>query len=257
MKKIVFSVFLLFSCAVYADDLTDANKFLQSKAYPQALDLYKKLAQAGNAEAQFHLGEMYLYGEGVAVDAAQAGQWFGQASKAGNKNAEAALVLMANRVARKGDIDYYVNSYAGEDVALSKVKCVTPVIPAFSQTKRQIRDVADSVDAWMACYNSFVSNLNASLPPGKAIPSDIESLMNEQEFEKAKLRMDAAYARVSAEGRELAKNILAQRDEWHSKTEAYLLAENKKIQTENEMSELNRSRTANTPQWVTSPLPSK
>jgi TPR repeat protein len=257
MKKIAFGVFLLFSCAVYADDMADANKFLQSKAYPQALDLYKKLAQAGNAEAQFHLGEMYLYGEGVGVDAAQAGQWFAQASKAGNKNADAALALMASRVERKGDIDYYVNSYAGEDVALSKFKCVTPVIPGISKTKRQIRDVADSVEAWMACYNSFVANLNASLPPGKAIPSAIEALMNEQEFEKAKLRMDVAYARVSAEGREMAQKILVQRDEWQARTESYLLAENKKIQTENEMNELNRSRSANTPQWVTSALPNK
>lgn len=257
MKKIAFSMFLLFSCAAYADDLADANKLLENKSYPQALELYKKLAAGGNAEAQFHLGEMHLYGEGVAVDAKQAEQWFAQASKAGNKNADAALALIANRVKRKADIDYYVNAYDGSDVALSKFKCVTPVIPELSKIKREIKEVAAGVDAWMDCYNGFVNNLNASLPPGKAIPSDIEALMNEQEFEKAKMRMDAAYARVIAQGREQAQKISAQRDAWQASTEEYVLNENKKIQTENEIRDFNRSRSNNTPQWATGELPSK
>ena len=257
MKKIAFSIFLLFSCAAYADELADANKLLENKSSPQALELYKKLAQSGNAEAQFHLGEMHLYGEGVAIDAARAEQWFAQASKAGNKNADAALALIANRIKRKADIDYYVNAYDGSDVALSKFKCAAPTIPQLSKNKRQIKEVAGSVDAWMDCYNGFVSNLNSLQPSGKAIPSDIEALMNEQEFEQAKKRMDAAYARVIAECQEQAMKISAQRDAWYASTEAYVVNENKKVQTENDMSELERSRNANTPQWVTWAVPNR
>lgn len=257
MKTIVFGMCLVFSCAAYADDLTDANKFLQNKSYPQALELYKKLAQAGNAEAQFHLGEMYLYGEGVSVDSTQAEQWFQAASKVGSKDADAALVLMAERGRRKADIDYYANSYDGSDVALEKFKCVTPSIPAYSQTKRQIKEVASTVDSWMDCYNRFVNNLNASLPPGKAIPADIEKLMNEQEFEKAKTRMDAAYAKVTSEGRKQAESILAQREAWQVNTEKYVLEENKKIETENTKNKFDRDRIADTPQWMLGPLPAK
>ncbi len=71
MKKIAFSIFLLFSCAAYADELADANKLLENKSYPQALELYKKLAQSGNAEAQFHLGERYGRGGNNGLEASE------------------------------------------------------------------------------------------------------------------------------------------------------------------------------------------
>ena len=68
MKKIVICLGLLFAGLAHADELADANALFQKKAYPQALQLYTKLANAGNAEAQLHLGEMYWYGEAGAID---------------------------------------------------------------------------------------------------------------------------------------------------------------------------------------------
>ena len=72
MKKIVICLSLLFASVALADELTDANALFQKKSYPQALQLYTKLATAGNAEAQLHLGEMYWYGEAGAIDNAKA-----------------------------------------------------------------------------------------------------------------------------------------------------------------------------------------
>ena len=98
MKKIVFCLTLLLAGAACADELADANALFQKKAYPQALQLYTKLANAGNAEAQLHLGEMYWYGEAGAIDEAKADAWFRKSAAKGNKTAAAALEVMKQRV---------------------------------------------------------------------------------------------------------------------------------------------------------------
>ncbi|WP_402719062.1 tetratricopeptide repeat protein [Janthinobacterium rivuli] len=228
MQKLTFVVAMLFSCGAYADDLSDANRLLEAQSYTQALSLYNKLASAGNAEAQFHLGEMYLYGEGVTSDVSAAKEWFQKSSASGNKQADAALDLIRQRAARRADIDFYARDYKGADISLSKFNCVEPVVPEMSQTKRQIIAVQEGLDAWSACYNGFVKNLNASLPPGKNIPSDIERLMNEQEFTQAKALMEKAYTAVSAEANQKATRVEAKRVAWQAKTEAYVLAESAK-----------------------------
>lgn len=70
VKLTVLCLTMLLGVPALADDLADANKLLENKAYPQALAAFTKLANAGNAEAQFHLGEMYWYGEAGSVDLA-------------------------------------------------------------------------------------------------------------------------------------------------------------------------------------------
>ena len=41
----------------------------------KALEIFKPLAEQGDAAAQFNLGNMYLYGEGVPQDNVQALKW--------------------------------------------------------------------------------------------------------------------------------------------------------------------------------------
>lgn len=52
----------------------------------------RKAAKAGNAEAQFRLGVMYGNGDGVALDYAQACEWFEKAAAQGH---ESALITLA------------------------------------------------------------------------------------------------------------------------------------------------------------------
>lgn len=258
MKIIAFSVAMLFCCGAYADDLADANKLLEAKSFSLALTSYTKLATAGNAEAQFHLGEMALYGEGMPADAAKAKEWFQKAAASGDKKADAALALIAQRALRKADIDFYVHGYKGDDVALEKFNCGNPEIPEVSQSKRKINEVGQTVDAWMECYNGFVQNLNAALPPGKAIPQDVEILMNEQEFTQAKALMDKVYAAISAEARQKATAIATKRDAWKANTAAYVVTENARIAKENDLYNHDSSR-GQAPQglFVTAPLPAR
>jgi TPR repeat protein len=215
--------------SVCAGELNDANRLLESKNYPQALQLYARLSSAGNAEAQFHLGEMYWYGEGVGADEGKAKDLFEKAAGAGNKGATGALTVMQQRVAHKAEIAFYTNKYDGADVALGKFNCGRPVIPELSKNSKDIAAVAQGVKDWQSCYNGFVANLNASLPPGKAIPPAIADLMNGPEYEMAKARMDKAYAAVAAQAKATSDQILAENATWHDKTADYVKLTNAQI----------------------------
>ncbi|WP_207393388.1 tetratricopeptide repeat protein [Duganella aceris] len=204
---------------VRADDLADAEKLAGAKNYAAALPIYTKLANAGNAKAQYQLGEIYWYGAGVPADSAKADEWFHKADQAGYPEAKAALALTPKRQARQAEIDFYVQRYEGADVALSNFGCAKPEIPATSQTAQQIKSVSDRVDGWMSCYDGFLKNLANQLPAGKAIPDELANLMTDAEMQQATLRMDKAYAAVNASGKQQADQILAAREAWRVKTD--------------------------------------
>ncbi len=66
--------------------------------YRRAVDEWRPLAVAGDADAQFNLGQAYKLGRGVPVDPALAEQWFGRAAAQGHPQAETnyALALFQN-----------------------------------------------------------------------------------------------------------------------------------------------------------------
>lgn len=59
--------------------------------YAQAAYWYQKSADQGFAEAQFNLGVMYYHGQGVPYDNAQARYWMRQAAAQGDREARNAL----------------------------------------------------------------------------------------------------------------------------------------------------------------------
>jgi len=62
--------------------------------YKKALEMFKPLAEQGDAAAQFNLGNMYLYGEGVPQDYAEAAKWYRKAAEQGDPKAQHNLGLM-------------------------------------------------------------------------------------------------------------------------------------------------------------------
>jgi len=62
--------------------------------YKKALKIFKPLAEQGSAAAQFNLGNMYLYGEGVPQDYADAVKWYRIAAEQGDAEAQAMLGIM-------------------------------------------------------------------------------------------------------------------------------------------------------------------
>lgn len=70
----------------------------QRGEYRMAVDQWRPLAIAGDADAQFNLGQAYKLGRGVPLDPGLAEQWFGKAAAQGHSQAEVnyALALFQN-----------------------------------------------------------------------------------------------------------------------------------------------------------------
>lgn len=60
----------------------------------KAMELYQKAAAQGHAKAQYGLGWVYSYGLGVSKDAAKAVEWYQKAAAQGNASAQYSLGLM-------------------------------------------------------------------------------------------------------------------------------------------------------------------
>ncbi|MEJ7807749.1 MAG: sel1 repeat family protein [Telluria sp.] len=230
LRIAVFCLAVAIGGSATADELADANQALQQKNYPVALKLFGKLAGASNSEAQLRLGEMYWYGEGVALDRAKADALFAQAAASGNPAAVAATKLSARRATQAGNIALWTGGYNGAELRAGKFDCKAPALPANRSTaNEEIQRVTADIGAWTACYNGFVANVASLMPPGKAIPGDVLEVMSEQELALARAHLDKVYKRVVAGVKADTTSFIALRDKWESDTAAYVLAKNEKI----------------------------
>lgn len=220
MRAVIFCVVLALGGAAMADELGDANAALTAKAYPRALQLYSKLASAGNAEAQLRLGEMYWYGEGVALDRSRGDALFVQAAAGGNKEAAAATSLSARRAQHGAQIAYWTSGYDGADLSAGKYACVAPTLPAVSTTNADIQATNQAMTAWRTCYDGFTENLAAALPAGTRIPPEVAVLMSEDETQQARKHLDKVYREVMVKAQAGAATTLAQHDKWEAATMA-------------------------------------
>jgi uncharacterized protein len=238
MNRLLLTLMMLVAGVAVADELNDANKLLLEKSYDKALPIYAKLADAGNPEAQFRLGEMYWYGDGTAVDLTEAARWLQRAAAAGHSGAKEELALLKAREGRAGDIAYWTSGYRGEDLTSGKFDCPPPAIPALSKTKAEIKAVSAGIGKWEACYNGFVDNLNAGMPASKRIPAELASLMTPRETEAARAHLDQVYANVIAQAQSAAAAILGKRDKWQNSTEKFVLAINQESAARNKGDEM-------------------
>lgn len=231
MKIRLFCLALLLCSPVFADELSDANALFAKKAYPEALQKYTRLANAGNPEAQQHLGEMYWYGEAGAVDEAKAQAWFRKAAAKGNKVAIASLDVMQQRVARRADLDYWIAKYDGSDLRSGEYRCPEPRIPAISKDNDEIDRVAAAIKTWQDCYNRFVGHMNEVSPLVKRIPPDVAKLMNADEMERARVHLEQVHANVTEDARVSSKLVLADFAAWRSATEAWVKEHNEIVRS--------------------------
>lgn len=222
ISVLLFSLLSALAGASFADELADAERQLAEKRYPEAVRTYTKLADGGNAVAQLRLGELYWYGEGVALDRAKGDALFAKAAAQGNKEAIAATALSGQRTARSKELAYWSSAYDGADLKRGQYDCKVPEVPAVSKTKKEIAAVSATLDAYTVCYNGFVDHAAAAMPPGKAIPDDLVVLMSEQELVAARAGIATVFERVVAQARADADKLQLQRSNWLAATETYV-----------------------------------
>jgi hypothetical protein len=86
MKKILSLASLLMAAGImtacFADALSEGETALQQKKYSDAITLFTKACNEGNAKGCLNLGSMYEHGEGVAQNKYEASTLYAQACRA-------------------------------------------------------------------------------------------------------------------------------------------------------------------------------
>jgi TPR repeat protein len=226
MKTFLFCLAMLAGGAVCADELADADALFAKKAYPEALQKYTKLANAGNPAAQQHLGEMYLYGEAGAIDEPKAEAWFRKAAAKGNAVALASLDLIRQRGERRKDIDYWITQYDGSDFRSGQYRCPAPRLPPVSKQNEEIDRIWANIKTWQDCHNGLVKALNDANPGTKLIPADIAKLMTKPEMEQAGKHLNEVVANLSESAQVKSKLVLADFAVWRDATDAWVKEHN-------------------------------
>lgn len=88
LSAIALACSLAISAPAMADDLDTAMQYANQQNYPQAFAIFKRLAEQGDANAQYNLGLMYDNGYGIKQDYAQAVSWYRKAAEQWNADAQ-------------------------------------------------------------------------------------------------------------------------------------------------------------------------
>ena len=82
------------SPAIAGPTVRDGIAAWQKRDFTTAVAIWRPLAEAGDADAAFNLGQAYRLGRGVKVELARAQRWLEQAARAGHLDAQTTLGLL-------------------------------------------------------------------------------------------------------------------------------------------------------------------
>ena len=86
-------------------EVHEAWRAYRAGAYASALETLLPLAEAGDAEAQYHMGTLHCDGLAVGRNYQQAAKWFSRAAEQGHKGAQFTLGFLAYHGAGRGEED--------------------------------------------------------------------------------------------------------------------------------------------------------
>ena len=90
----VLACLALSACVKNGVNLQEGIQSFQVQDYRQAFVRLKPEAQKGEPDAQYAIGYMYYYGQGVTEDRRQAWYWISKAAQAGQADAKTAVKLL-------------------------------------------------------------------------------------------------------------------------------------------------------------------
>jgi cell division septation protein DedD len=91
---VAFAMAALLSAPLSAQSVKAGIDAWQRADYPGAVAIWRPLAEKGDADAQFNLGQAYRLGRGVTINLAVAKTWFERAAQNGHLDAETTLGLL-------------------------------------------------------------------------------------------------------------------------------------------------------------------
>ena len=90
----VIAMMLLQSCAVHEYRLKHGIESFQVQDYRSAFIRLLPEAKEGQADAQYAIGYMYYYGQGVVEDRKKARYWIERAASSGQADAQRAVTIL-------------------------------------------------------------------------------------------------------------------------------------------------------------------
>jgi TPR repeat protein len=94
--KLLLTVLLFSSLESYAKGLDDAVEAMRAGDFAEAYCIMRPLAEAGDADAQYNIGWMYLNGYGLRTNDHLALQWWEKASDQGHTDASFSIGMLYN-----------------------------------------------------------------------------------------------------------------------------------------------------------------
>lgn len=142
----------------------DGIEAWQRADYAGAVAIWRPLAEKGDADAAFNLGQAYRLGRGVPVDLSQAQTWLEKAAKLGHLDAETTLGLLLfdsgsrdqalqwlKKAAEQGEpramLVYGTALFNGDGVPRDQVMAYAYVSRAAAQGLKPAKDTLDEMDA--------------------------------------------------------------------------------------------------------------
>ena len=153
MKRLLLLCTLLISFNSFADELSDALTSYLGGDYTSAITSFKKLAELGDANAQFLLGSMYKNGKGTPQNYKAAIKWYTKAAEQGDAMAQYNLGMMY--VKGEGTSQDYVMAHMLWNIAAAsghKNAKTNRDIVAKEMTSEKILEAQQLAKEWMEKY---------------------------------------------------------------------------------------------------------
>lgn len=166
-KCLALLAFGLSATVVQAQSTKDGIEAWQRGENAAAVAIWKPLAEKGDADAAFNIGQAFRLGKGVPLDLAQAQNWFEKAARKGHVDAQTTLGLMLFQGGNRVSAMRWLNAAAdaGEPRALLMMGTALYNGDGIA---------ADPVRAY-----AYVSRAAAQgLPPAQATLADLDQVMS-------------------------------------------------------------------------------
>jgi hypothetical protein len=175
LKHLVAATMVLGTSAPgFAQSVNAGIDAWQKADYAGAVAIWRPLADQGNADAQFNLGQAYRLGRGVPTNLATAKAWLEKAANQGHVDAETTLGLLLFQNGDQAPALKWLKMAADQGEPRAMLIYGTALFNGDSVTQNPILGYA------------YVSRANAQgLPAAKDIVAQLDKLMNPDDRKKA------------------------------------------------------------------------
>src|SRR6185437_5939484 len=164
----------LLSAPVSAQSVKAGIEAWQRSDYAEAVAIWRPLAEKGDADAQFNLGQAYRLGRGVPLNLGAAQTWFERAANSGHLDAETTLGLLLFQNGDRAAGLKWLRRAAEQNEPRAMLVYGTALYNGDAVTQDRLLGY------------SFISRAAAAgLPPAKDTLAQVDQLMSPADREKA------------------------------------------------------------------------